>query len=300
MKTLDSVIIINYKMQKLTIDYVNNELSKLYDDLNIIIVNNEATPESNKELQDNLDATIIIDNELRMSSTNRYIIPSQENLGFARGNNLGARFAIDILHSKYLLFSNNDIKIHTPDTFSKLKEKLESNSDIGLIGPKIIGLDGKPQSPAPYIPFLTKYVLMYISTPFLTKKKKQEIFKLNYAIKAKEGAHYKIMGSFMMIRAQDYLNCGMMDPNTFLYSEEVILSERLKRINKIVYYFPAVTVTHAHGITTKQTTRQSFLNNIQLKSDQYYYKTYTNTPTWEIKFGSLFYKIICKLKTLKY
>ena len=76
------------------------------------------------------------------------------------------------------------------------------------------------------------------------------------------------MGSFFIVKTQDFINCGMMDPNTFLYAEEIILSEKLKKINKQVYYFPSVTVLHEHGQTTSM-----HLNNNQMQKEKFTQRT---------------------------
>ena len=47
---MTTIIVINYKTEQLTIDYITKELSKLADSFNVIVVNNAATPESNKLL----------------------------------------------------------------------------------------------------------------------------------------------------------------------------------------------------------------------------------------------------------
>ena len=71
----------------------------------------------------------------------------------------------------------------------------------------------------------------------MSLKRKQMRFNLNYAQNAQEGYHYKVMGSFFMLRAKDFFDCGEMDPHTFLFAEETILTERsLKRKNTLTIF----------------------------------------------------------------
>ena len=100
-----------------------------------------------------------------------------------------------------------------------LIEKLQSNSQIGIIGPKVLGLDNRCQSPHPYISFFKKYIVIPLSSLFLSAKTKRKFFDFDYPEKAKEGFHYMVMGSFFMVRMNDYISCGMMDSNTFMYYE---------------------------------------------------------------------------------
>ena len=60
------------------------------------------------------------------------VIRSKENLGFAGGNNLGIQAAL----GKYLFFVNNDT-IFKEFNIQSLVERLESNSRIGMVCPKI-------------------------------------------------------------------------------------------------------------------------------------------------------------------
>lgn len=292
-----AIIIVNYRNEEQTIRFINKELVKITTDKKIVIVNNAATLNSNQKFINNFKCQLIteISNTVNKKD-NIYLISSSKNLGFAQGNNLGVKFIQEHFDTKFILFTNNDIHFIDNNVVETLIEKLETLPDVGIIGPKIIGLSGELQSPEPYIPFLKRYVWIYLSTPFLSRKKKKEIFKLDYSQKAKEGYHYKIMGSFFIVRTADFIKCGMMDPNTFLYAEEVILTERMKKIHKKVYYYPKVSVLHEHGTTTKKNLGAKGINMNLLKSETYYYKKYMNIPSWEIYIGTLIYRTILFIK----
>lgn len=291
-----TVIIVNYKSEQLTIDYITKELSKLTTPYNVIVVNNAATPESDSVLCNGLQAELISKESFKENANGRYIVSSKENLGFAKGNNLGTEIAVKYLHPDYLLFSNNDIQIKETDIIAKMISKFQGCERIGIIGPKVVGLEGELQSPEPYISFLDRYCWMYLSTLFLSAQKKRKKFKLDYSDEAKEGYHYKIMGSFFMVRTKDFCDCGMMDPHTFLYAEEVILTERMKKIGKEPYYLPTVSVLHAHGQTTSKTIGKVGINKYMLESEKYYYRKYMKIPKWKILFGELVYKLYCRIK----
>lgn len=295
---MTAIVLVNYHTESLTAHFVNKELSKLSGKWSVVVVNNDATPESDTALHQMLDAPVLYEGKWdEMSSTcGIFVLSSPENLGFAGGNNLGAKFAKEIIHPKYILFSNNDIQITLSYTIEHLANVMEHNQSIGIIGPRVVGLNGKAQSPEPYHPFWKRYVWMYLSTPFLSPTKKAEIFDLNYAEKAPEGYHYKVMGSFFMMRTDDFFSIDGMDPNTFLYSEEAILSERLKKIGKKVYYYPHVYVIHAHGLTTKKTIGKKAINQYMMESEAYYYHVYRHIPVWQISLGMAIYRLIYRLK----
>lgn len=141
------IIIVDYKGSARTVEYVKSEVSKISIPKKVVIVNNCASDESNNYYVEQLGAQIITDAISIKETDDIFVIPSTENLGFAKGNNLGADFLIKNFHFNYLLFSNNDIILKDADVVESLINKLSSDSSIGMIGPQIVGFDGKRQSP---------------------------------------------------------------------------------------------------------------------------------------------------------
>lgn len=282
-----AIIIINFKNEQKTINYIKQEICKITVPYKIVIVNNGATQQSNEILSTSLHATIIHKIDKYSNQNNCYIISCTENLGFAKGNNIGAKFAYQQFSPDFFLFTNNDIIIKDKDVITKLIYKIQNNNNIGIIGPKVIGIDGRLQSPEPFFSFWDNYIWVYLSTFFYSAKKKRERFKMDYAENAKEGFHYKIMGSFFIVKVEDFFACGMMDPNTFLYNEEAILSERMKKINKYAYYYPEVAVVHEHGNTIKKFNSRKRMRDLKFASACYYYKTYIGTSNLTIFIGKI-------------
>src|SRR5690606_7796868 len=100
----------------------------------------EELLKSIKELAYSRLEVIIVDNgsELPFSSptvdanANFQIIRSEENLGFAGGNNLG----IAASHGDYLFFVNNDTEL-PKECIQPLVECLANDSSVGIVSPKI-------------------------------------------------------------------------------------------------------------------------------------------------------------------
>ena len=228
-------------MEALTAHYVTHELVKVAIPHTTVIVNNAATAESDAALCDSLDATLVKDINAECSADNDvYVISSPENLGFARGNNLGAEFCRRWFNPYYILFTNNDILLTENNVVGKLIKKLHFTPEAGVIGPKIIASDGKEQSPNCFLSCWEREVWMYWSSLFMSKKRQVERFHLDYAHNAEEGFHYFVLGCFFIVRAEDFYNCDMFDPNTFLYAEEKILAERMQAIGFCVSLIPAL------------------------------------------------------------
>ncbi|MDP3244849.1 MAG: glycosyltransferase family 2 protein, partial [bacterium] len=67
------------------------------------------------------------------------IIHNPENLGYARGNNIGIREAL-MIGADYILLLNDDTVV-SPDFLNILLDAGESNPDAGMLGPKIYYFD---------------------------------------------------------------------------------------------------------------------------------------------------------------
>lgn len=293
-KNILASIIINFKSEERTISYINEELNlKCTTPQIIVIVNNGATEESSKKLQDSLHAEIIrnITQPIQLNKNNIYIIHNPENSGFAKGNNLGVDFISQHFEVEYLLFTNNDIRFIDSNVIEILIEKLKCHPEVGIIGPKVIGLDGQDQNPYLYTPFWDEILWMSWER-FLPLKKKKPFDRTH----AKEGYYYRLMGSFFIIPYTSFIECGKMDPHTFLYAEEVILAERMLNIEKKNYYVPSVQVLHEHGQTTSKYLKKG--NEVLLNSILYYFQEYKKVNKFNIMLGRIIVKMYWTIQYL--
>jgi len=63
-------------------------------------------------------------------------IASGENLGYAKGNNLGIKAA----SGRYVMIMNPDIVVF-PGVLEKLVQFLDERQDVGIVGPKLLNPD---------------------------------------------------------------------------------------------------------------------------------------------------------------
>ena len=166
------------------------------------------------------------------------VIQSNQNLGFAGGNNLGIQAA----HGKYLFFVNNDT-FFKDFNLQALIDRLESSPHIGIVCPKIrFAWGGNPIQFAGYTPL-------------------SRITVRNHAIGFGEEDHgqYEIAhptpyahGAAMLIR-QDAINkVGLMPECYFLYYEELDWSLMFTRAGYQIWYDPKCTIYHKESQTTGQ------------------------------------------------
>lgn len=269
------IVIVSYRSDDLTVRFVREDLSRISVPYRVVVVDNGETGSS--DLQEKLpEVTVLV----------------SENRGYASACNLGAEWLRDQVHAESVLFCNNDLRFQSDRVVETLCETLSAHPEVGAIGPCIVGPDGRRQSPEPYRGLWNRYVWMYVLTPFLSRERKIRKFQLDYAEKASEGYHYKLMGSFLMVRAEAFFEAGCFDEQTFLYAEEPILSERLSRIGKRCWFCPSVTVVHDHGAVIGSSFKRKETDWMQFRSMAYYYRRYRGYPAWEISLVRMLYRLI--------
>ncbi len=190
---------------------------------------------------------IVVDNASREDEathiSQRYphvtVVRSQENLGFAGGNNLGIKAA----HGQYLFFVNNDTEIPEPQDIDKLIERFSASDRIGVVCPKIrFFWDHRPIQFAGYTP-LSKITMRNRSIGFGEQDQGQyeHPHPTPYA-----------HGAAMLVKREALEKTGLMPECYFLYYEELDWSVMFRRAGYELWYDPACTIYHKESQTTGQ------------------------------------------------
>ena len=292
-----ATIIVGYKNEALTTAYIQQELSKFTVENIVILVNNSSTPASCRYFEKSVGACVIQSDFSDFQPSKRiYVIDVKENLGFAKANNLGVDFVRTFFPEiEYVLFSNNDIRIVDANVVDVLISKYETVKGIGIIGPNILCVDGKRQTPMPECSLWhgVRSDLLYLLTHIRLKDHGDD-----YCVTAQEGFHYTFSECFFVSRVKDFVACGMMDPHTFLYAEGNILSERMSRIGLGYYFVPSVSVIHDNGTTTRKHVGSNTAL-MMAESNAYYYKHYRGYSSFSVAFYLLLAKVMNRLSKAK-
>ena len=208
-----------------------------------------------------------------LESGRLFLLREKENLGYARGNNLG----VDYLLRRFpdidlFLITNDDIQFISSNVVDKLIEKISSFSDVAVIGPRIVNLQDEEQLPEMTPPSIGWEIRRNILLPMLGKRLKGRMQD-----KVEAGYVYRLEGCFMLVRKDDFLACGKFDERTFLYREESILSERLKTIGKRMYYDDSVSIRHFVGNTTSKKAPNLLLLECELFGQRLYFGEYAKS-----------------------
>ena len=175
------------------------------------------------------------------------LIENKENSGFPKGNNIGVAQA----KGEYLCILNPDT-IVAEDTFTKIVKTENWQLNTGIVGCKLIDGSGAflPESkrgvPTPWVAF-TKIFGLYKLFP------KSNWFNQYYAqhlSKNESGKVSILVGAFMVLKRDLYLQVGGFDENCFMYSDDIDLSYMILKVGKSNYYFHETSVIHYKGEST--------------------------------------------------
>jgi len=276
------IVLVNYKTIDETVSYINQELVKITTPHKIVIVDVACEDIAHAQaIAEKCDGQVLGYLHSKPEHNKKvYVLPHQDNLGYAKGNNLGTEFLTKYFDTEFFLFTNNDIKLVDNDVVERLIEKARQHEVIGAIGPRVVDLDEKDQSPRKYIGIWRKIIIPCLVAPFLTFIK--TTFFSDIDNRKGERYTYWVTGSFFLVKAKVFFESNMFDPETFLYAEEMILSERMLKAGYKNYFLDAVSIVHEHSAVIGNNVGLRRRINISLSSNLYYYRKYKTVSSFEV------------------
>jgi GT2 family glycosyltransferase len=271
-----SVIILNYNVRYFLEQCVLSVQEALSDiDGEIIVVDNNSDDDSCLMMKSRFPHIKLIQNK--------------ENSGFPKGNNIGVEQA----KGKYICILNPDTVV-AEDTFIKILAFAEKQTNLGIIGCKLIDGTGNflPESkrgvPTPWVAF-TKIFGLYKIFP------NQKLFNQYYAQHLTENQTGKVdilVGAFMIMKRDLYLEIGGFDEDCFMYADDIDLSYSVLQKQKNNYYFHETSVIHYKGESTVKDGK--YMKRFQEAMEFFYQKHFRKSLFFSvfIKIGILFFSFV--------
>lgn len=244
-----SIIIVNYHSAKMVIDCVNSIRQKTENlTYEIIVVDNASGDGSVETLQESLGNQITL-------------IASEENLGFGKANNLGAKQA----SGKYLFLLNPDT-ILVNNAVKILFDYMEAHQGVGIVGGNLYTPE---MAPAPsFCKIFDDLKLEKKRAAWSTlignkvkdkvlawSKKMPPVPEFNHSEDPQTVAY--IFGADMMMPKKLFDQAGGFDPDFFMYAEEEELSWRITKAGYSSVCVPQAKIIHLEGATVKKQNKFS-------------------------------------------
>lgn len=168
------------------------------------------------------------------------VVLSPSNLGFAGGNNLAYRAAMDSVDADFVWFLNNDTEVE-PDCLQRMIERMDEDPFIGICGATLVyahdrktvqafgGAEYQPMSGG------VREIGQGKAWPCSVNRDDVER-RMSY-----------VSGASMLVRSSFLEKVGLMTEDYFLYYEEIDWAERARRAGFKLGYASNAVVFHKEG-----------------------------------------------------
>ncbi len=173
------------------------------------------------------------------------LILNDSNTGYAKANNQGYKKA----KGKYIFLLNNDTVLHK-NALKNLLKFAEKTEDAGVVGSRLLNIDGSLQMSCYHFPTLSNAIKEY----WFGKKGLFEKF-------APQGNRPvsvdSVVGAAFLITPKAQKLVGMLDERYFAYFEDIDYCRQTWKKGLRVYYLPNSVITHYHGATFKKLANEA-------------------------------------------
>ena len=190
-----TAVITSFKSENKIVDCIKS----LGSEIEIIIIENS----NDKKLKNNLEEKY----------SNLKCILSEQNLGYAKGNNLG----LSLVKTKYALIINPDATVQS-NTIENFIQTAKLKQDFAIIA------------------------------PFVQEKNQNNLKGFKDGITEVKN----VKGFAMFLNLEQFRNIGFFDENFFIYFEEIDLCKRLIQNKKKIFLDTNIIISHAGGTSHEE------------------------------------------------
>ena len=255
-----AIVILNWNGWEDTIECLESLYHIDYSNYRIVLVDNNSSNESLLKIKNYFDGKIKVKsnffeynennkpiqikeyskeesesttNKKDLTGNNLILIKNDKNYGFAEGNNIGIRYALQILNSDYVLLLNNDT-IVDKDFLGEMVDLGEVDENIGIVGPKIYYYDdpGTIWCIGGKIDWKLARGL-HVGTNEVDRGQYNKTEEFDY-----------VSGSAFLVKREVIDKVGLMDKKFFLYFEESDLALRAFQNGYKSVYAPEAKIWH--------------------------------------------------------
>lgn len=221
-----SIIIVNYNSLAYARECIRSVQEWTKDCTYEVIVVDNASPEGGVESLSELQGV--------------RVICSDRNLGFARANNVGARYAM----GDYLLFLNPDTRLLSP-AMQVMFQHARALPDAGVVGCKLLNPDFTVQTSC-IMEFPRILNRLLEAEPLRLRWPRQFGIGPLFEGEPRPAIVEAISGACMLVRRDLFQMVGGFSEDYFMYSEDLDLCFKVARANMKNFYVGEARILH-HG-----------------------------------------------------
>ncbi len=176
------------------------------------------------------------------------LIASHENLGFARGNNVGVTRAT----GDFIFLLNPDTQLY-PDALRLLRDYLSAHPQVGVVAPQLLWAEGSIQSSRRRFP--TPASMVWESTlleQWFPRNRAAARYRFDDISPAVSIPVDWAVGAALLMRQEVWAQVGGFDETFFMYFEETDWCRRVADAGWNIHYLPTAKVVHYEGQSSEQ------------------------------------------------
>lgn len=274
---MTGIVILNYNNIDNTIDCLYSIFRHFPEgSFRICLVDNASAPEVQEAVHSHIET---------LPPVIHYVC-SHENVGYARGNNLGLEYFDDQHGVDSILIVNNDV-IFTEDVLTPMTAYMDSHPQVGVVSPllrtKSGGID---YACARREKNMLDLLVKATSLGRLGVHIEDSLIRENPSLLDRDEVQTELpSGSCMLLRKKIFSSVGYFDPRTFLYFEEDILRKKLKAKGFQSVLLPRISAIHLGAQSTAKSAGK-FIYGCYRDSMLHYMEHYTDIPAFVRKYIS--------------
>jgi N-acetylglucosaminyl-diphospho-decaprenol L-rhamnosyltransferase len=262
---LVSIVVVSYRTKDLTLTALRTVFEQTEPGtFELLVVDNASDDGSADAIEEEFGERLTL-------------IRSEENLGFARANNLAAELA----RGEYLLLLNPDTEV-LDRAIDRLLEFARTRPRAGIWGGRTLFAD-RTLNPASCWQRITPWSTVCMATGLRAVFKGSELFNPE-GIGAWPRDSVRevdiVVGCFLLTRLETWRELGGFDLRYWMYGEEADLCLRARALGCRPAITPEATIVHLVGASSPDDTRKE-----ALISKARVTLVRTHWPAWQVPFG---------------
>ncbi|MDQ1522795.1 MAG: hypothetical protein QOG00_1669 [Pyrinomonadaceae bacterium] len=260
-----SVVIVNWNTRELTgqcIASLKESLGELPAE--IIVVDNDSSDGSAEYIEE--------------QHPDVRLVRSGANLGFARGNNLGFKYA----RGEFLVLLNSDT-IVLAGAVQRLVEYLDAHADVAAVGGQ--HLNGEGEFVPTGLRFPTLWSDLSVAAGLnkfgpMVLKKNRKLARLWYVVETQEVDW--LSNSFVAVRREVLDQVGPLPDEFFLYGEDIEWYWRMREAGLRVCYVHGAPIVHLENKSSNQLYKNNDKHYRYLDAFHVFAARHRNPLSWRL------------------
>jgi GT2 family glycosyltransferase len=183
------------------------------------------------------------------------LIRNSDNLGFAKANNIGIAQST----GEYVCLVNSDVKF-LDDCISPMIAYLAEHPEIGMIGPKMLAPDGRVWRSTMRYPTVWNHFCRAVGLDVAFRKSSLFSGLLMGDFDHQTTARVEVLnGWFVVVRRTALDRVGPLDPQFFMYGEDVDWCYRFHKAGEGIVFFAGSGAIHYGGASSSNAPVRFYL-----------------------------------------